>query len=196
MFAVSMKNSSGLGWTGRVGLTGLLLGVTFLSGCVSRSSYDKVVDRNRTLQGEVGTLQAQNASQAQQLTRLQGAIRYTVDSDLLFAPGSWEMSADGKELIAKYAKQLAPTQQNRIFVTGYTDNAPIGAELRRRGVTSNQMLAEKRAESVAQFLVAQGFTPDLVSATGLGEANPVASNATPQGRAKNRRVELSLAPPA
>ena len=58
------------------------------------------------------------------------------------------------------------------------------------------MLSQRRAESVAEFLVAQGFIPQLVSAQGMGEANPVAANATAPGRAKNRRVELSLTPPA
>ena len=44
-----------------------------------------------------------------------------------------------------------------------------------------------------EFLVSQGVKPDLLSAQGFGEASPVASNATAQGRAKNRRVELSIA---
>jgi outer membrane protein OmpA-like peptidoglycan-associated protein len=44
-----------------------------------------------------------------------------------------------------------------------------------------------------QFLIAQGVNPSLVSAQGFGEANPVASNDTPEGRAQNRRVELTLA---
>ena len=184
------------GPTGRIALTGMLLGAAMLSGCVSKSSYDDLKQKNAVLQRDVQSLEAQNATLEQQINRLQGAIRFTVDSDLAFAPGSWEMSAAGKKLIAQYASQLAPTQQNRIFVTGYTDDAPIGAELKRRGVTTNQALSQKRADSVAAYLVSQGFAPNLVSAQGMGEANPVASNATPQGRAKNRRVELSLAPPA
>lgn len=184
------------GPTGRIALTGMLLGAGLLSGCVSKSSYDDLKQKNAVLQRDVQSLEAQNATLEQQINRLQGAIRFTVDSDLAFAPGSWEMSAAGKKLIAQYASQLAPTQQNRIFVTGYTDDAPIGAELKRRGVTTNQALSQKRADSVAAYLVSQGFAPNLVSAQGMGEANPVASNATPQGRAKNRRVELSLAPPA
>jgi len=47
---------------------------------------------------------------------------------------------------------------------------------------------------VMQFLISQGVKPDLVAAKGFGESNPVASNTTAAGRAKNRRVELSLAP--
>ena len=60
------------------------------------------------------------------------------------------------------------------------------------GVTSNEELSQKRADAVMQFLISQGVKPDLVSAKGFGEADPVATNNTAQGRAQNRRVELSL----
>jgi chemotaxis protein MotB len=93
------------------------------------------------------------------------------------------------------ASQLAPTQQNKIVVTGYTDNAPIGPQLKSQGIASNQVLSQKRAEAVMQYLISQGLKPDLVTARGLGESDPVAANDTAQGRAKNRRVELSLASP-
>jgi chemotaxis protein MotB len=112
---------------------------------------------------------------------------------LLFPPGGWEMSEEGKQVIAKLASQLAPTQQNHIVVNGYTDDAPIGRELQRKGITSNQILSQKRAENVMQFMISQGVKPDLVSAQGFGEANPIAPNNTAQGRAQNRRVELTLA---
>jgi chemotaxis protein MotB len=78
-------------------------------------------------------------------------------------------------------------------VSGYTDNAPIGRALQRQGITSNQILSQKRAENVMAFIISQGVKPDLISAQGFGEANPVAPNDTAQGRAQNRRVELSLA---
>jgi chemotaxis protein MotB len=102
------------------------------------------------------------------------------------------MRPQGQQIIANLAKKLAPTQQNHLMVSGYTDNAPIGEGLRRQGVTSNQELSQKRADAVMQYLISQGVKPDLVSAKGFGEADPVASNNTAQGRAQNRRVELSL----
>jgi chemotaxis protein MotB len=77
-------------------------------------------------------------------------------------------------------------------VIGFTDNVPIGPDLQQQGVTSNQQLSLKRAQTVMQFLIAQGVNPTLVSAQGMGESNPIASNDTPQGRAQNRRVELTL----
>jgi chemotaxis protein MotB len=163
-----------------------LLSTTFLTGCVVwKSDYDKLQSQNQQLQQQI-------AADQQQISRLQGAIKYTVNSDLLFASGSWQMKPQGEKIIADFARKLAPTQQNHLMVSGYTDNAPIGAALRQQGVTSNQELSQKRADSVKQFLISQGVKPDLVAAQGFGEANPVAPNDTPQGRAQNRRVELSL----
>jgi chemotaxis protein MotB len=88
---------------------------------------------------------------------------------------------------------LAPMQKTKIIVNGYTDNVPIGAGLKRQGITSNVELSQKRADNVMNFMTSQGVNPSLVSAQGFGEADPVAPNNTPEGRAQNRRVELTLA---
>jgi len=163
-----------------------------LSACVSQSRYDELQAQYQQAQQQNSALSAQVAAQKAQLCRLQGAIKYTVNSDLLFPSGSWEMREQGKQIIANMAAKLAPTQQNHVLVSGYTDNAPIGAALQRQGVTSNEILSQKRAESVMAFMVSQGVKPDLISAKGFGDADPVASNDTAQGRSQNRRVELSL----
>src|SRR4030095_8869959 len=135
-----------------------------LARCVSQSRYDDVVAQNQQLQQQVASLSAQvNAAQTQ-VGRLQSAIKYTVDSDLLFPPGGWEMSAAGKDVIGKFTSKLAPTQQNKLVVNGYTDNAPVGRELQRKGVTSNEILSQKRAENVMEYLISQGVQPTLVSA--------------------------------
>ncbi|HYZ30644.1 MAG TPA: OmpA family protein [Crenalkalicoccus sp.] len=117
----------------------------------------------------------------------QGAIGHTVNSDLLFRPGNCEMNPRGRAVIVDLAKKLGPTQQNKL-VDGYTDNTPIGPGLRERGGSSNLELSQRRAQAVREFLVSQGVPPDMVSARGHGESDPVASNDTPRGRAQNRRV--------
>jgi catechol 2,3-dioxygenase-like lactoylglutathione lyase family enzyme len=63
----------------------------------------------------------------------------------------------------------------------------------RRPTPSNLILSQKRADNVMQYMISQGVNPNLVAAQGFGDASPVASNATPEGRAQNRRVELTLA---
>jgi len=55
------------------------------------------------------------------------------------------------------------------------------------------VLSQKRAEAVMQYLIAHGVKPDMIAARGWGEADPIASNKTAQGRAQNRRVEVTLA---
>lgn len=176
-------------------LVASLLPTMLLTGCgivVWQSDYDALQQQNQQLQQQLASQQQQLSASQEHVTRLQGAIKYTVNSDLLFAPGSWTMSARGQQIIAGFAQKLAPTQQNRLLVSGYTDNTPIGPDLQRQGVTSNEELSQKRADAVMAFLVSQGVNPGLVDAKGFGDANPIASNSTAQGRAKNRRVELSL----
>ena len=169
-----------------------LLASVLLSACVSQSAYDQLQAQNQQLQQQNSALQQQVAANKAQLCRLQGAIKYTVNSDLLFPSGGYQMSDRGKQIIANMAAKLAPTQQNKILVSGYTDNAPIGPALQRESITSNEILSQKRAENVMEFLVSQGVKPDMISAKGFGDASPVAPNDTAQGRGQNRRVELSV----
>jgi chemotaxis protein MotB len=161
-----------------------------LSACVPAQQYNALENDYNQLNQQ---LSSEIASQQVRITRLQGAIKVAVNSDLLFPSGSWQMPPQAAQLIARMAPILAPFQQTTIVVTGYTDNVPIGPELRAQGVDSNQQLSLKRAQTVDNYLVSQGVNPNLVSARGLGDADPVAPNDTPQGRAQNRRVELTLA---
>src|SRR5689334_4246514 len=82
-----------------------------LSACVSQSKYDALKAQNDQLQ------QQADADRAQ-ISRLQGAIKYTVNSDLLFPSGGWQMSPQGQQIISRMATKLAPTQQNKLVVNG------------------------------------------------------------------------------
>jgi chemotaxis protein MotB len=161
-----------------------------LAGCVTQQKYDALDARYRQLNQ---TMSTEIAANQMQITRLQNAIKVTVNSELLFPSGESEMPVEAQQTIAKIAPILAPMQKTKIMVNGYTDNVPIGPGLMRQGITSNQVLSQKRADNVMQFMISQGVKPSLVSARGFGEADPVASNDTPEGRAQNRRVELTLA---
>jgi chemotaxis protein MotB len=172
-----------------------LLAPLVVSGCVWKSDYDRLQAQNQQLEQQVSRLSSEASADKAQIARLVGAIRYTVNSDLLFPSGGYQMSPQGQEIIARFASRLAPTQQMKLVVNGYTDNAPIGPALQREGITSNLILSQKRADNVMAFLISQGVKPDLVMAVGHGEADPIATNSTPAGRAQNRRVELALAPP-
>ena len=161
-----------------------------ISACVSQQKYNALDQEYQQLQQSMG---AEVGSQKMQISRLQNAIKVTVNGELLFPSGGWQMSAQAQQTIAKMAAILAPQQTTKIVVNGYTDNTPIGAGLMRQGVTSNLILSQRRADNVMQYMISQGVNPNLVSAQGFGDADPVASNATPEGRAQNRRVEVTLA---
>src|SRR6201987_6308238 len=89
-----------------------------LSACVPAQQYNALENDynqlNQQLAGEI-------AQQQVHITRLQGAIKGAVNSDLLFPSGSWQMPPQAAQLIAKMAPILAPFQQTTIIVTGYTD---------------------------------------------------------------------------
>src|SRR3954447_14467131 len=114
-----------------------LLAPLVVSGCVWKSDYEKLQAQNQQLEQQVSRLSSEVGADKAQIAWLVGAIKYTVNSDQLFPSGSYQMSPQGQDIIAKFAARLAPTQQNKLVVNGYTDNAPIGPELQRQGITSN-----------------------------------------------------------
>jgi len=181
----------------KVPMRWVVVAALLAAGCVTQKTYNESLDRNAQLEREYQQLNEQMGSEVSarnvQITRLQDAIKVSVDSELLFPSGGWEMSEGAKTSIAKIAKVLAPHQKSKINVNGYTDNTPIGPGLAKKGVTTNQILSQKRADNVMEFMISQGVKKDLVSAHGFGDANPVASNDTAEGRAQNRRVELTIA---
>ena len=175
----------------------VLGGALLMAGCVSQKTYDKSQDKNAQLEQEYQQLNqsmsAEVGSKNMQITRMQNAIKVSVNSELLFPSGGWEMQESAKTSIAKIAAILAPHQTATINVNGYTDSTPIGPGLAKEGITTNLILSQKRADNVMQYMISQGVKPNLVAAHGFGEADPVAPNDTPQGRAQNRRVELTIA---
>ena len=175
----------------------VLGGALLMAGCVSQKTYDKSQQKNTELEQQYQELNqsmgAEVADKNMRITRMQDAIKVSVNSELLFPSGGWEMSDGAKTSIAKIAAILAPHQTSKINVNGYTDSTPIGPGLARQGITTNLILSQKRADNVMQYMITQGVKPSLVSAHGYGEADPVASNSTPEGKAQNRRVELTIA---
>jgi len=111
----------------------------------------------------------------------------TFRGDSLFTPGGTNLNASIGPLVAKIANQVVKVP-GKVTVTGYTDNLPI----RNRQFESNDALSVERATRVMQMLQTAGVPAVRLEALGKGEANPVGDNATPQGRARNRRVEITV----
>ena len=169
----------------------MISAVALLGGCVSESTYNKEVNTantykqlNTQLSGEVSADQAE-------IQQLQGVIRVTLANGILFPEGGWQLSATGKATLDRLAPVLATLTGQRIEIKGYTDNLPIGPELKSR-FPDNVALSNARAQSVANELVTHGVPAGMLAVTGYGDASPVASNDTPQGRAKNRRVVMDI----
>jgi chemotaxis protein MotB len=112
-----------------------------------------------------------------------------LESDVLFASGSAEVTAAGKKSIAAIAKVLAKGDA-RFQVEGHTDNDPISTD----AFPNNWHLGADRALNVATAMVAAGMPASRVSAATYGDTIPVASNTDASGKAQNRRIEIVLMP--
>jgi chemotaxis protein MotB len=152
-----------------------------VSGCATNRLSALASDLRTALVGSPVVVAQQNDT----------SIILTSSADYMFPSGGWQIPADSP-VLNRIAPILARLQNTKIVVSGYTDNTPVGPQLQRMGVADNQALSVKRATSVVDYLAGHGVNPNLLSAQGFGEANPVVSNDTPQGRARNRRVDITL----
>ncbi len=112
-------------------------------------------------------------------------IEIELNSSLLFPSGDALPNDQAFQLIDKVAGILAPFD-NPVHVEGFTDNLPISTDK----FPTNWELSAARAGSVVRMLAAQGVNPSRLAAVGYGEFQPVADNATAEGRSRNRRVIL------
>jgi chemotaxis protein MotB len=122
-----------------------------------------------------------------QITR-SGLVINVLTDKLLFDSGSAVIKVQGVPLLDEVAQLLNVDRTHPITVAGHTDNQPIStAEYH-----SNWQLSTDRATNVVLFLIAHGVGDQRLGAAGYADLHPIASNATPAGRAKNRRVEILL----
>ena len=104
--------------------------------------------------------------------------------NIYFDNNSYQIKSLTKQVLIEFVEYLLINNSLVIEISGYTDN--IGGDLK------NQLLSEKRAKSVFDFLVLNGVSPDRISFKGYGEKYPVASNENEEGREKNRRIEFKV----
>ncbi|MDD0973465.1 OmpA family protein [Pseudomonas fontis] len=111
-------------------------------------------------------------------------ITLSDQGNVLFAFDSAELTAAAKTQLQGLMGKLNDPSVGRIKVVGHTDSKGTDAY--------NQALSERRANSVAEYLISQGLSAQKVTSQGKGESEPVADNETDAGRAQNRRVDLHL----
>lgn len=130
-----------------------------------------------------------DAGQLKLATR-NGRLVIQLPNDVLFDSGQTALKPTGRDALVQVAKVLATVPSRTFQVAGHTDNVPI----QNARFPSNWELSTARAVEVVKLLVAQGVAPGELSAAGYGEFDPVAGNDAPDGRARNRRIEITLQP--
>lgn len=119
-----------------------------------------------------------------------GRMVVVLATDVLFGSGSASLSKDGKAAIVEVAQVLASIPKRAFQVEGHTDSVPIASA----AFPSNWELAAARAITVTKTMVEGGLPAERVSAASYAERKPVASNDTPEGKALNRRIEITIVP--
>ena len=116
-------------------------------------------------------------------------VLINLNGTLLFDSGKSELKTEANPLIEKIGKILQSYNKNMIEVEGHTDNVPISTTKYK----DNNVLSMFRALTVADFLrEVTTITPSHIKSSGRGEYVPIADNSTPEGRARNRRVEIKI----
>jgi chemotaxis protein MotB len=188
-----------------------------VSGCVSTGTYEKMeTSKNQEiadLQAKVGACEKQKASLATaseqqqkqydalvqglskevekgqlQVRQYRNMLSVDLAEQIFFDSGSAALKAGGKDVLKTVGGALKGYENKIIRVVGHTDNVPVS----KSQFASNWELSVARATTVVRFLQEVGVPPERMIAAGRGEYNPVAPNDTPEGRQKNRRIEIML----
>jgi len=143
------------------------------NGCALDSDGDGVIDANDKCPNTIKGAKVD----------VNGCIK-PVNLHINFKTGSYEVDEASKSNIKKFADFLNKVPSFKATIVGYTDN--VGR------ASFNQKLSEKRAKKVRQLIINEGVDANRIKAVGKGEADPIASNDTAEGRAKNRRIEAII----
>ena len=120
----------------------------------------------------------------------------TMATDLAFPSGGYTLRPAGRAKLNALLPALSSLGPNdKLVVYGYTDDRPVGAALKKRGIIDNLDLSSRRADAVVRYLTSKGVNPSVISAKGRGETHPAAPNDTPDGRKQNRRIEVVVEQP-
>lgn len=150
----------------------------------AEAEADKARQAAAKAESEKADLRAQLLNQLNSILQTRDSARGLIVnmSDVLFDTGSYTLKPGAREKLAKISGIVLAHPGLNLQIEGHTDS--VGAD------EFNQQLSERRADSVRDFLAEQGVPASSITAKGFGKTQPVASNDTPEGRQRNRRVEL------
>ena len=142
-----------------------------------------------TYEGLISDLESEVQAGQIEIERMRDGLRLNLSDEILFDSGSAALNPSGREVLSRVGARLTELP-DRVEVQGHTDNVPIA----RGPYPSNWELAAARATGVVRWLEQQGVDPTRLTGVSFGEYHPIAANDTPEGRARNRRIEVRLLP--
>lgn len=143
----------------------------------------------RSLEDE---MRAELESKDVTISKLQGKLTVNILDRILFDSGEAILRTEGEAVLQKIAAFLAQHPELKIHVIGHTDNVPMRPSAKNR-FASNWELSTARALAAVRFLTERaGVAPQRLGAVGYGEFRPIADNATAEGRARNRRIAITI----
>jgi len=145
-----------------------------------------------TYEGLVADLESEVSAGQIEIEQLREGLRLNLSQDVLFRSGAVELDPRGADVLRKVAGRLSQSHY-RVEVQGHSDDVPLSVRLAARW-GSNWELAAARASQVVRLFEAEAIDPGRLTAVSYGSHAPVASNDTPEGRARNRRIEIRLIP--
>lgn len=119
-----------------------------------------------------------------------GKIYVSMENKLLFSSGSWAVGNEGKNAVEQLASVLLENTDINVLIEGHTDDVPYTGA----AIIDNWDLSVKRATAIVRILQNKGVSPTQITAAGRSEYLPIDLNKTAEGKAKNRRIEIILAP--
>ena len=168
-----------------------LTGVLVLAGCANPN----LTERSNIQQGGVGgnglsqqesDLRRDLDNDAVQISNLGDSLVVSLPQDMLFAPDSFVVDAGARDDLLTVAAHLKRYPNSTVQVVGHTDS--------NGAASNNQLLSERQAAAVGDILIDARVPAPRLQTIGKGESQPVASNLTEPGKAKNRRVEIIIVP--
>jgi chemotaxis protein MotB len=158
---------------------------------LARAKEEQVKKVSSTYENLLEKMKAEVERGQVTITELKGKLSVNMVDSILFDSGKAEVKKGGEDILEKVVSILKEVPDKAIRVEGHTDNVLISPSLAKRYPT-NWELSAARAINVTRFLQRSGVPADRLSAVAFGEWKPVGDNATPEGRAKNRRIEINL----
>jgi chemotaxis protein MotB len=160
---------------------------------LQKAQEEKVEKVSKTYEDLLEKMKGEIAKGEITISELKGKLTVNMVDAILFDSGKAEVKPEGQAVLQKVISILKDVKDKAIRTEGHTDNVPIGGMLAKKYPT-NWELSAARAINVTRYLQEQGIDPAQLSAVAYGEYKPIAANDNPEGKAKNRRIEIILVP--